>query len=136
MQDARPLRLFVAHSEADHQAIAPLVQHLSSFVAQRLLTITLQRELPLGKERSGALQQAVAIDDSDAGPYLSMAKLFEVQKTFTRATESYKAAAQRSTSAVEAARALLQAAELLERKQNESDEALSLSLTALRKLLG
>lgn len=63
MQDARPLRLFVAHAEADHQAIAPLVQHLSSFVAQRLLTITLQRELPLGKERSGALQQAVAEAD-------------------------------------------------------------------------
>ncbi|MBL9040427.1 MAG: hypothetical protein JNM83_02435 [Myxococcales bacterium] len=94
------------------------------------------REINKYQPALNALQQAVAIDDSDAGPYLSMAKLFEVQKTFTRATESYKAAAQRSTSAVEAARALLQAAELLERKQNESDEALSLSLTALRKLLG
>lgn len=63
MQDARPLRLFIAHAEEDHQAIAPLVQHLSSFVAQGLLTVTLQRELPAGKDRSGALQQAVADAD-------------------------------------------------------------------------
>ncbi|MBL8635696.1 MAG: hypothetical protein JNM40_20895 [Myxococcales bacterium] len=83
-----------------------------------------------------ALQQAVAIDDSDAGPHLSMAKLFEAQKSFTRAIESYRSGAQRSLSAVESAKALLVAADLLERKLNESDEALTLSLQALRKTLG
>jgi len=93
------------------------------------------REINKYQPALNALQQAVAIDDSDAGPYLSMARLFEAQKTFTRATDSYKAAAQRSPSVVESARALLLAADLLERKQNESDEALALSLTALRKTL-
>ena len=93
------------------------------------------REINKHQLALNALQQAVAIDDSDAGPHLSMAKLFEAQKSFTRAIESYRSGAQRSQSAVDSAKALLVAADLLERKLNESDEALTLSLQALRKTL-
>ncbi len=123
---------------ADLAALLEKRRPLLTESAQLKLLIELAevyREINKFQPALNALQQAVAIDDSNAGPHLSMAKLFEAQKTFTRAIDAYKQGAQRSTSPVEAARALLQAADLLERKQNESDEALSLSLSALRQTL-
>ena len=123
---------------ADLAALLEKRRPLLAESAQLKLLIELAevyREINKFQPALNALQQAVAIDDSNAGPHLSMAKLFEAQKTFTRAIDAYKQGAQRSTSPVEAARALLQAADLLERKQNESDEALSLSLSALRQTL-
>lgn len=91
------------------------------------------REINKYPQALAALQQAVDIDETDAGPHLSMARLFEAQKTFAKAVDAYKAGAQRTASDTEAAKALLQAADLSERKLNEPSEALSLSLLALRK---
>lgn len=82
-----------------------------------------------------ALGQAVAIDDSDAAPYLQMARIYEAQRTHLRAVECYKQAAQRSQSAVEAAQALQHAAELLEQKLDEPGEALDCLVAATRRTL-
>lgn len=82
-----------------------------------------------------ALQQAIAIDDSDAAPYFLLAKLYEGQRTYSRAVEAYEGAAQRARTPVEAARALLSAAELYERKLNEPAEALESGTGALRRVL-
>lgn len=82
-----------------------------------------------------ALGQAVAIDDSDAAPYLLMARIYEAQRTHLRAVECYKQAAQRSPSTLEAAKALQQAAELLEKKLDEPGEALDALIAATRRIL-
>ncbi|HPH26046.1 MAG TPA: hypothetical protein PLA87_04290 [Pseudomonadota bacterium] len=82
-----------------------------------------------------ALNQAIAIDDSDPAPYLLMAKLYEGQRTFLRAVEAYRNAATRTASGVEGAQALLAAAELLERKLDDASEAAELTVTALRRAL-
>ena len=123
---------------ADLAALLEKRRPLLAETAQLKLLVELAevyREINKHQQALNALQQAVAIDDSDAGPHLSMAKLFEAQKTFTRAIESYKAAAQRTPSAIDGAKALLQAADLLERKLNENDEALALTKQALRRTL-
>jgi tetratricopeptide (TPR) repeat protein len=82
-----------------------------------------------------ALGQAVAIDDSDAAPYLLMARIYEAQRTHLRAVECYKQAAQRSQSPIEAAQALQQAAELLLHKLEEPGEALDCLVAATRRIL-
>ena len=55
-----------------------------------------------------------------------MAKLFEAQKSFTRAIESHRSGAQRPQSAVDSPRRCSWRADLLERKLNSPDEALTL----------
>lgn len=106
--------------------------------AQRQLLLDLSevyREINKFGPAQQALQQAIAIDDSDAAPYFLLAKLYEGQRTFTRAVEAYEGAAQRAKTAVEAARAVLSAADLTERKLNEPAEALESARGALRRVL-
>jgi len=78
-----------------------------------------------------ALNQAIALDDRGAAPYLLMARLYEGQRTYTRAVEAYRNAAQRADSDEKALSALLSAAQLSERKLEESAEALELYRAAL-----
>lgn len=106
--------------------------------AQRHLLLELAevyREINKFGPAQQAVQQALAIDDSDGAPYMLMARLYESQRTFTRAVEAYEHAAQRAKSAVEASKALLSAAELYERKLNEPAEAIESVIGALRRVL-
>lgn len=82
-----------------------------------------------------ALNQAVAIDDSDAAPHLLMARIYEAQRTPLRAVECYKQAAQRSLVTLEAVKALQQAAEILEKRLEEPGEALDALIVAMRRIL-
>lgn len=106
--------------------------------AQRHLLLELAevyREINKFGPAQQAVQQALAIDDSDGAPYMLMARLYESQRTFTRAVEAYEHAAQRAKNAVEASKALLSAAELYERKLNEPAEAIESVIGALRRVL-
>jgi tetratricopeptide (TPR) repeat protein len=78
-----------------------------------------------------ALNQAIALDDRAAAPYLLLARLYEAQRTFMRAVEAYKNAAQRAESDDKALSALLAGAQLCERKLEEPGEALELYRSAL-----
>lgn len=78
-----------------------------------------------------ALNQAIALDDHESAPYMLMARLYEGQKTYTRAIEAYRNAAQRADTSDKALSALVAAAALCENKVNEPAEALELYRTAL-----
>lgn len=80
-----------------------------------------------------ALNQAIALDDRDSAPHLLMARLYEGQRTYTRAVESYKSAAGRADTDEKALRALVAAAQLCERKLEENGEALELYRLALTR---
>lgn len=104
--------------------------------AQRPLLLELAdvyREINKHGPALTSLQQALAIEDSDAEPYLLMARLYEAQRTLIKAVDSYHKAALRARRPAQAARALLLAAELLERKLDEPDEALEAFRGALRR---
>lgn len=127
---------------ADLAALLEKRRPLMPESAQRQMLLDLAevyREINKFAPALTALQQAIAIDDSDAGPYLLMARIYEGQKTFLRAVECYKSAAQRSPAGevgdAQAARALVAAGDLCERKLNEAGEALELYQQALRRAL-
>ena len=68
---------------ADLAALLEKRRPLLAETAQLKLLVELAevyREINKHQQALNALQQAVAIDDSDAGPHLSMAKLFETQR--------------------------------------------------------
>ena len=83
-----------------------------------------------------ALNQAISLDDRAATPYLLMARLYEGQRTYTRAVEAYKNAAQRAKESEQghekALSALLAAAQLSDRKLEEPAAALELYGAALK----
>lgn len=78
-----------------------------------------------------SLQQALALNAHDDAPYALQARIFEAQRMWQRAVEAYQAAAQRAQSGERAARSLLGAAELCERKLNQAADALELYRAAL-----
>jgi len=78
-----------------------------------------------------SLSQALSLNAHDDAPYALQARIFEAQRMWPRAVEAYQAAAQRAQSGERAARSLLGAAELCERKLNQASEALDLYRAAL-----
>lgn len=78
-----------------------------------------------------SITQALAINAHDDAPYALQARIYEAQRMWQRAVEAYEAAAQRAQSGDRAARSLVAAADLCERKLNQSGAALEHYISAL-----
>ncbi len=83
-----------------------------------------------------SITAALAINAHDDAPYALQARIFEAQRMWQRAVEAYEAAAQRAQSGDRAARSLVAAADLCERKLNQASEALEHYIAALTQVYG